>query len=89
MSQRPDASDPQSGVFFPIYRYAQRYPWLPIVTILDCAQDVMSDASLLTVDHDEWLKALDRAMEQRLAALESAQAIPHRERRGHYRRRGA
>jgi hypothetical protein len=55
-------------VLLPVLAYAERYPSLPVFTIVQCLLDAWRDASLTYVD-DDWMGSFDRMATERLKAL--------------------
>jgi hypothetical protein len=66
--QRDDDDRLPAMVLLPVLAYAERFPTLPVFSIVQCLLDAWRDASLTYID-DDWMGSFDRLATERLNTL--------------------
>lgn len=56
------------AALLPVVAYAERFPTLPVFTVVECLLDTWRDASLTYVD-DDWMASFDHLATERLTNL--------------------
>jgi hypothetical protein len=76
-TQRDDDGRMPAMVLLPVLAYAERYPALPVFSIVECLLDAWRDAALTYID-DDWMGSFDHIVTERLDHLMASESLDPR-----------